>query len=243
VVLFETDWGSVRVPGEKLMRAWLAQPLVWLLAGLVNRRLLEQLEFARVEIALLRARLPGRIQVTPQEKAWLLRLGRPLGAALQGLISIVSYRTFARWLREEDNGSQSKAAAAPKAGRPATAEEVRELVLKLARENGAWGYSRILGELRKLGIEGVSRSTIRNILKAAGLLPAPQRGAGSWADFIQRQLRTLWACDFFTVRVWTCKDIVEMYALFFIHYVVNLLIGPPSLAVGYSPFSFLCFVT
>jgi transposase len=56
---------------------------------------------------------------------------------------------------------------------------VRELILRLARENSSWGYLRIAGELRKLGI-AISASSVRNILARAGLPPAPQRDAQSW---------------------------------------------------------------
>jgi hypothetical protein len=57
--------------------------------------------------------------------------------------------------------------------------EVRELVLRLARENNGWGYLRIVGELRKLGID-VSATLVRNVLRAAGVPPAPQRGQLDW---------------------------------------------------------------
>ncbi|MBM3983658.1 MAG: helix-turn-helix domain-containing protein [Planctomycetes bacterium] len=57
-------------------------------------------------------------------------------------------------------------------GRPKTAEEVRALVLKLATENG-WGYTRVLGELKNLGVAGVSRTTVKNILKTADIDPGP----------------------------------------------------------------------
>ena len=59
-------------------------------------------------------------------------------------------------------------------GRPSIDGEVRELILRLARENRSWGYLRIVGELRKLGIH-VSATLVRNGLRAAGLPPAPQR--------------------------------------------------------------------
>jgi putative transposase len=85
----------------------------------------------------------------------------------------------------------------------------------LARENG-WGFTRILGELKKLGIR-VCRSTVINILKEHGLDPGPKRGEGSWADFIQRHLRTLWACDFFTKRIVTMRGLVDVFVLVFIH--------------------------
>jgi len=58
-------------------------------------------------------------------------------------------------------------------GRPPIDGEVRELILRLARENSGWGYVRIVGELRKPGID-VSATLVRNLLKAAGVPPAPQ---------------------------------------------------------------------
>jgi putative transposase len=56
---------------------------------------------------------------------------------------------------------------------------VRELVIRIAKETG-WGYTRILGELKKLGVTRVSRQTVVNILKANGLEPGPRRGPGTW---------------------------------------------------------------
>jgi putative transposase len=75
---------------------------------------------------------------------------------------------------------------------------VRELIVRLARENTGWGYLRIVGELRKLGIQ-VSPSLIRNVLRAAGIPPAPQRHGLSWRDFIRAHAADVLACDFFTV--------------------------------------------
>jgi putative transposase len=93
---------------------------------------------------------------------------------------------------------------------------VRQLALKLEREN-AWGYTRILGELKKLGVGKVSRATVANILKENGLDPGPRRGAGSWDDFLKRHAQTLWACDFFSTKVWTMSGLVDVFVLFFIH--------------------------
>jgi len=75
---------------------------------------------------------------------------------------------------------------------------VRELVLRLARENASWGYLRIVGELRKLGI-AVSATSVRNILAAAGLPPAPQRDRQLWRSFLRAHGESILACDFFTV--------------------------------------------
>ena len=87
-------------------------------------------------------------------------------------------------------------------GRPPVSRDVRELVLRLARENSSWGYLRIAGELRKLGI-AVSASSVRNILTSAGLPPAPRRDAQSWRSFLRAHSESILACDFFTVdTVW-----------------------------------------
>jgi len=61
-----------------------------------------------------------------------------------------------------------------RAGRPPIGEEVRKLIVRLARENTSWGYVRIVGELRMLGID-VSATLLRSVLAEAGVPPAPQR--------------------------------------------------------------------
>ena len=89
-------------------------------------------------------------------------------------------------------------------------------MVKLAKEN-AWGYTRILGELKKLGIRGVCRSTAVNIMKEAGLDPGPKRGKGTWDEFVKRHASTLWACDFLTAKSATLTGFVDLHLLFFIH--------------------------
>jgi hypothetical protein len=71
---------------------------------------------------------------------------------------------------------------------------VRELVVRLARENPSWGYQRIVGELLKLGV-AVSASSVRNILSNAGLPPAPQRDSQSWRSFLRAHRESILACD------------------------------------------------
>ncbi len=87
----------------------------------------------------------------------------------------------------------------------------------MGRENETWGYSRILGELMKLGIRKIGRTTVQNILKSAGLDPNPNRGRGTWDEFITRHASTLWACDFLSVRSWTRSGLKDLYLLIFIH--------------------------
>ncbi len=191
----------------------LLEPLWLILATLTDKQLGQTVEFLREENRILRSRLPERIEITPRERSRLLRYGRKLGSAIGSIITIVSPRTFARW-KATESGRRKRGTRKP--GRPRTEESVRDLVLRLARETG-WGYSRILGELKKLGIGTVSRSTVINILREAGIDTGPKRGVGSWSDFLARHVATLWASDFLTVKTWTTRGIVDLSVLFFIH--------------------------
>jgi len=185
-----------------------------MLATATDRELARQIQYLKIENRILRDKLPKRLTVTAQERQRLLKYGKPLGAAIRALITIVSPRTFARWISGETN--RRKEGKPAKQGRPQTPEDIRELVLRLAREN-AWGYTRILGELRKLNITKISRSTVIKILKEHGLEPGPRRVEGSWDDFLKRHAESLWASDFFSKKVWTMTGLVEVFVLFFIH--------------------------
>ena len=80
---------------------------------------------------------------------------------------------------------------------PAKHRKVRSVVLRLARENESWGYRRIHGELAGLGIT-VAPSTVWQILKDAGINPAPRRDGPGWAEFLRSQAQGILALDFFT---------------------------------------------
>ena len=186
-------------------------PLIALLASMTRSELARQIQYLKAENQVLRGKLPRRITVTPREQQRLVKLGRAVGSALKHLINIVSHHTFLRWVSGEKSGREPG-----QAGRRRTEAEIRDIILDLAEDNG-WGYTRILGELRKLGITGVCRSTIKNILKAEGLDPGPRRGEGTGNEFIKIHAKTLWACDFITKKVWTKFGLVEFFILFFIH--------------------------
>jgi putative transposase len=191
-------------------------PLFALLASVSRQELARQVAYLKEENRILRARLPERLVATPQEKRRLLKFGRKLGVQLRDLISIVSYQSFVRWIREKEASHAVKNASARKPGRPRTPDDIRELVLKLAREND-WGYTRILGELRKLGIKSVSRQTVKMILKEHDIDPGPKRGKGSWDEFLKIHMDTLWQCDFLSKPMWTSKGLVDVYLLVFLH--------------------------
>lgn len=183
-----------------------------LLAKATDRELARMVSYLKEENKVLRARLPKRIEVTQKERERLLRFGRHLGKAIHKVVTIVSPSTFLRWLREE----KPRKRKAGNRGRPKTAEDLRKLILKLAREND-WGYTRIMGELKKLGIKPPSRNTVKNILKKAGLEPGPSRGEGTWDEFLTRHAATLVQCDFLNKRIWTAKGLRDVFVLVFLH--------------------------
>jgi len=84
-------------------------------------------------------------------------------------------------------------------GRPPLADHLVALILRLARENPRWGYRRLQGELKKLGVS-VSATTIRSVLLGNGLRPAPRRASVTWRAFLRAQAAGIVATDFFTVE-------------------------------------------
>ena len=135
------------------------------------------------------------------------------GRALGELVSIVHPDTLRRWIRESRKPRKVKPA---KVGRRPTALEIRKLIVKIARETG-WGYCRILGELKKLGIQSVSRNTVKRILITNGLDPGPKRGVGTWDEFLKIHAATLWQCDFLSVRALTPKGFRDLFLLVSLH--------------------------
>jgi putative transposase len=97
-------------------------------------------------------------------------------------------------------------------GRPPLESSLRSLILRLARENPRWGYRRIVGELKGLGIT-VSATSVRKVLLEQGLQPAPKRSDSSWRAFLPAQAASVLACDFLTVET---AFLQRVYVVFFI---------------------------
>ena len=187
--------------------------LLLVIAGSTQKQLASQIRYLKIENKILRSKLPKRVPVTEKERNKLVKFGSKLGKALDDLVTIVHPTTLRRWIREASKASKRKPA---KKGRPRTKEEIRELIIKMAREN-EWGYTRIMGELKKLGIKPPSRNTVKNILKENGLEPGPKRGEGTWDEFLKIHAATLWQCDFYSKKVLTVKGFRDLFLLVFLH--------------------------
>ena len=86
----------------------------------------------------------------------------------------------------------------PTTGATAASSGHRRAHRRLSRENPRWGYLRIVGELKKLGI-AVSKGSVANVLRRNGLPPAPRRAGPTWNEFLRAQAKGVLATDFFTV--------------------------------------------
>jgi putative transposase len=151
----------------------------------------------RHQLAVLQRQLDGRpVRFTPVDRAWLAALlwalPRP---SLRRLRLLVRPDTVLRWHRDLIARRHATLSRPRRRGRPRTLRSIRALVLRLARENGSWGYRRVHGELLTLGIT-VAPSTVWEILREAGIDPAPDRAATNWADFLRSQAEALLAADF-----------------------------------------------
>src|SRR5438128_255994 len=162
----------------------------------------------------------------PERRPLLRPADRALLAALARLLPprrrhglVVTPQTLLRWHRElvRRKWAQPRRAA----GRPPVDGQLRELVLRLARENPGWGYPRIAGELLKLGLR-LSPSTVRRILLANRLGPAPRRSGPSWREFLRQQAASMLACDFFTVETISLR---RLYVLFFVRPALEVVDG------------------
>ncbi len=185
-------------------------------AGVV-RSTRAQIRFLKLQLEILRSRLPGnRVIPDPVERKRLMKIGAELRHAVEHTLGIISIKTYRRWLREECGSRQPR-----KVGRPRLTRSLRELILRLARENVAWGARRIVGELKKLAVK-TCRSSVRRVLVDVKILPDPDRHAPKgvltpWRKFIAIHMNVMVACDFFCKTVWTPLGKRVAYVLAFIH--------------------------
>jgi len=175
-----------------------------------------RLRLLEAQIRMLRARIDtSRIVPTPQERAELLRLGSAINHDIDEVMHVVAPATYRKWLRQLRGTKRFRPL-----GRPRTPMATRLLVVRLATENLRWGYRRIVGEFKKLGIR-IGATTIRDILKKEGHFPEPQKATRKppipWTTFIHAHLETIVSCDLFTKRIFTLGGIRRTYVIVFIH--------------------------
>ncbi len=170
------------------------------------------------DIELLVLRHQVKVLQRQVKRPRLNRLDRVLLAAASRAMTrsswssfVVKPETLLRWHRELVRKKWTHRRSGHP-GRPPIDPEVRDLVVRLGRENPRWGYQRIRGELMKLEIR-ISATTVRTILLRHGLDPAPRRAGPTWTEFLRSQASGILATDFFTVETIRLKTI---YVLFFI---------------------------
>jgi hypothetical protein len=111
----------------------LIHPLLMLIARATEKELVQYVEYLKAENRILRSKLPKHINVTPAERERLVTRGKPAGKKIKELITIVSPRTFAKWASGE---AKSVGKTTAKVGRARNPEEVRQLVVQMAKDNG-----------------------------------------------------------------------------------------------------------
>jgi putative transposase len=134
--------------------------------------------------------------ITADRALLAILLGVIPKARRHGLRLLVTPDTILRWYRDIVRRCWAAKSIRGKTGRPPTRRNIKALVLRLARENPGWGYRRIHGELAGLGVK-IAASTVWEILKKAGIDPAPGRSGPTWPQFLRSQAEAILACDFF----------------------------------------------
>jgi hypothetical protein len=191
--------------------------LAGVVAGYADREQQRVIDYLRTENAILREKLGRRgIRLNDDQRRRLAATGKALGRRLLASVATpVSPDTVLRWhrlliARKWDYSDRRH----KRPGRPPVAQDVQELVVRLATENPAWGHDRLQGALANLG-HILSDRTVANILKRHGLEPAPRRkGRSTWTTFLKAHWEVLAAAHFTTVEVWTRRGLVTFHLLF-----------------------------
>ena len=176
------------------------QFLLLVVAGWVNRQQQDVIDYLQEENRVLRAGLRGkRLKLSDDDRRRLAVKAQALGReALAQIASVATPATLLRWYRyliaAKYDGSKNRSP-----GRPPTAKDIRELIVRVAQENPTWGYTRLRGALKNLGHE-LGRNTIKRLLAEHGIAPAPERGRSmSWSTFLKAHWGAIAATDLFTV--------------------------------------------
>jgi len=177
------------------------------LLGCERNELAIEVVVLRHEVAVLRRQV-ARPALRPSDRALLAGLSRLLDRRRLGRF-FIQPETLLRWHRDL---VRRRWTYPHRSGRPSVPAGTVAIVLRLARENPAWGYRRIHGELATMGIE-LAPSSVWAILRRHGIDPSPSRTGPTWAEFLKSQASSMLACDFFTVDTVLLR---RLYVLFFI---------------------------
>jgi putative transposase len=193
-----------------LLMRWLFGLTVLVFRG--DRAKDAELLVLRHENAVLR-RNAGRVRYDPADRAWFAALTGFIPRSRWTEVFPVTPATLLAWhrrlaARKYDTGKRRQP------GRPATIRSIARLTIRLAHENPLWGYRRIHGELTKLGLT-IAPSTIYEILRAAGIDPAPRRDGPTWRQFLHAQAAGILAADFLHVDTVT---LTRLYVLVFVEH-------------------------
>lgn len=187
------------------------------LAGWINREQQKVIDYLKEENRVLREQLGNkRPRFSDDQRCRLAEKGKELGRkALRELGCIVTPDTILRWYRDliakKYDGSSKRGP-----GRPRKDKQIRDLVVRMAKENASWGYARIRDAMGNLG-HVIGRTTVQQILKGHGIEPAPERRKRtSWKAFLRAHWEAIAACDFFTTEVLTLGGLTRYYVFFVI---------------------------
>ena len=177
-----------------LLMRWLFNLAILVIRG--DRAKNAELLALRHENAVLR-RNACRVRYDPADRAWFAVLTRFIPRLRWAEVFPVTPATLLAWHRRL-TARKYDTSKRRKPGRPATVRSIARLTIRLAQENPLWGYRRIHGELTKLGLT-IAPSTIYEILRAAGIDPAPRRDGPTWRQFLHAQAAGILAADFLHV--------------------------------------------
>ena len=180
--------------------------ILTMLSGWINRHQTEIIEYLLEENKILREKLgKKRILLNNSQRYRLAVLAKKLGrSVLSQFCTAFSPDTLLRWHRKlvarKYDGSKNRS----KHGRPKVSDEIKQLILDMAKDCRHFGYKKIAGYLKYLGYQ-VSHSTVKRVLNEYDIGPAPNRSEKTtWRQFIKAHWESLAATDFFTGA--TCRS-------------------------------------
>ena len=145
----------------------------------------------RHQLIILRRKVQGRVQLTNNDRWFLIQLYRWFPSILQ-VLTIVQPKTLVRWHRAGFR-CYWRWKSRPRGGRPQIETDLRALIRQMSIENPLWGAPRIHGELLKLGFEIAQSSVAKYMVKRCG---PPSQG---WRTFLRNHAPDIAAMDLFVV--------------------------------------------